>query len=47
MLPRGEDWETVFVPKIDDSLILQLLRSPGPLILTLNFKGISDKYGDE
>jgi len=33
MLPLGEDRETVFVPKIDDSLVLQLLPNPGPLIL--------------
>ncbi len=42
MLPLGEDRETVFVPKIDDSLIDQLLPNPGPLIL----QGLLDKYGE-
>ena len=42
MLPLGEDRETVFVPKIDGSLILQLLPNPGPLIL----KGLLDNYGE-
>ncbi len=43
MLPLGEDRETVFFPKIDDSLIVQLLPNPGPLIL----QGLLDQYGED
>jgi len=43
MLPLGGDRKTVFVPKMTDGVILQILPNPFPNI----FQGLSDRYGKD